>query len=89
MLFFPETLEILSDAGVRWAATDEGILAKSLKDFKRDRDLYRPWTAHGVTMFFRNLRISDQIGFVYSRNTADVAVDDFISRLKEIAVSVP
>ncbi len=85
----PQALEILHNAGVRWAATDEGILAKSIRDFKRERDLYHPWDAHGVTMFFRNLRLSDQIGFVYSRNTAEVAVDDFISRLRKIAASVP
>ena len=43
-----------------------------------------------VCRCFSEISVSpDQIGFVYSRNTADVAVEDFITRLKEIAASVP
>ncbi|MFC1693224.1 glycoside hydrolase [Candidatus Latescibacterota bacterium] len=80
----PAALEIISKAGVEWVATDEDILARSIKGYSRKRDLYHPWSAHGVSVFFRDHLISDRIGFVYSRNPVDVAVDDFIGRLKEI-----
>ncbi len=83
----PEALDIISRAGVKWVATDEEILAKSVKDYRRDRDLYHPWKAHGVSVFFRDYCLSDQIGFVYARNPAEVAVEDFIGKLKTIASS--
>ncbi len=83
----PEALGILRNAGVQWAATDEGILARSIPSFQRGRDLYQPWEAEGLTMFFRDLVLSDRIGFVYARNPATVAVDDFIARLNVIAES--
>ncbi|MBN1290869.1 MAG: glycoside hydrolase, partial [Candidatus Latescibacteria bacterium] len=83
----PEALEIINRAGIQWIATDEDILAKSVKDYKRDRDLYQPWKAHNVTVFFRDHYLSDQIGFVYARNPADVAVEDFLGRLQAIAKS--
>ncbi len=83
----PAALEILHHAGIRWAATDEGILARSINGFDRNRDLYTPWEAHGVAMFFRDRRLSDQIGFVYANNPPEVAVDDFIGKLKEIGAS--
>jgi alpha-amylase/alpha-mannosidase (GH57 family) len=81
----PQTIEFIRNAGLSWAATDEEILAKSVKIFNRSRDLYRPWNADGVAVFFRDHVLSDQIGFVYSRNPAKVAVDDFTGRLKAIA----
>ena len=81
----PEALEIIHSAGLQWAATDEDILSRSVKNYKRDRDLYHPWKAHGVSVFFRDRHLSDQIGFVYARNPADVAVDDFVGKLKAIA----
>jgi alpha-amylase/alpha-mannosidase (GH57 family) len=81
----PDALRILNDAGVAWAATDEGILGRSISTYSKERDLYKPWDAGGVAVFFRDIRLSDQIGFVYARNPAPVAVDDFIGRLKNIA----
>lgn len=81
----PKALEIIAGAGIRWIATDEEILARSVKNYKRERDLYHPWNAHGVSVFFRDHFLSDRIGFVYARNPVKVAVDDFIGRLKEIA----
>ncbi len=83
----PEALEIMRDAGVKWTATDEGILAKSIKHYNKSRDLYHPWLSNNVAVFFRDFRLSDQIGFVYARNPVSVAVDDFIGRLKSIAAS--
>lgn len=81
----PAALDIVREAGIRWVATDEEILARSVKTYDRPRDLYVPWEAHGVAVFFRDRQLSDQIGFVYSKNPATVAVDDFIARLRQIA----
>ncbi len=83
----PRALEIIAEAGYSWIATDEAILARSLKGYARGRDLYRPWIAHGIPVFFRDHDLSDKIGFVYSRNPADTAVRDFIGRLKAIAAA--
>lgn len=83
----PQALGILRDAGVKWTATDEEILAKSVKGYDRGRDLYRPWDADGIAVYFRDHGLSDKIGFVYSRNPADIAVEDFIHRLTSIAGS--
>jgi len=81
----PETLEIIRDAGLSWTATDEEILAKSVDGFDRKRDLYRPWKCSGVAVFFRDRELSDRIGFVYGRNPAEIAVEDFVGRLNAIA----
>ena len=83
----PAALDIIHDAGIKWVATDENILAKSVKHYRKSRDLYHPWVAHGVAVFFRDHNLSDQIGFVYARNPAAIAADDFVGKLKSIAAS--
>ena len=80
-----DALDTIHTAGLKWVATDEEILARSKPDYNRATDLYQPWSANGLSIFFRDHRLSDQIGFVYSRNPAHVAVDDFMTRLHEIA----
>ena len=69
----------MARAGVRWAASDEGVLERSLgQPLRRDEAgvvhpldvLYRPWvrrTAAGpVSLLFRDRALSDLIGFVYT-----------------------
>ena len=88
---------------VEWVATGEDVLAKSLGmgSFERDASdrvveadtLYRPYLAQvpqrdPVAMFFRDLRLSDLIGFEYSGMGADAAADDFMDRLRAIYESV-
>jgi alpha-amylase/alpha-mannosidase (GH57 family) len=85
----PEALEVLASEGVRWAATDEGILFHSLPHAARLRTLYRPWrVAAGpgreIAMLFRDRGLSDLIGFTYSRTGAPDAVSDFLSHLEAI-----
>jgi alpha-amylase/alpha-mannosidase (GH57 family) len=92
-----EALGILADAGVRWVATDEGVLAKTLGlAFQRGSggELTHAQALHSVYQFkesgldivFRDHELSDAIGFFYSRMAPDAAVDDFIRRVK---ASVP
>ncbi|HET9595382.1 MAG TPA: glycoside hydrolase family 57 protein [Anaeromyxobacteraceae bacterium] len=85
----PEALDVLASEGVRWAATDEGVLLHSLGDeLPRLRALYRPWRvaagAGEIAMLFRDRGLSDLIGFSYARTSAPDAAADFTSHLAAI-----
>jgi alpha-amylase/alpha-mannosidase (GH57 family) len=85
----PEALDILASEGVRWAATDEGILLHSLPGgTSRLRSLYRPWRVRAgsgeLAMLFRDRGLSDLIGFSYARTPAPDASADFASHLEAI-----
>ncbi len=96
----PEIIPILAEAGIEWIATDEEILAHSLKDHIR-RDamghvenpdlLYKPYVAESdgaaVNVFFRDHYLSDLIGFQYSANDTNSAVADFEARINHIKKS--
>ncbi len=92
-----EVLELLGEAGATWCATDEEILARSKNmALSRGRDsivshpevLYRPYRAgdpsREVAVFFRDRYLSDHIGFVYSRWTAEEAVGHFMTYLDRV-----
>ena len=85
---------LVADAGFRWMATDETILARSTgREFTRDGGgnieqpelLYRPYRVGtgGATVAcgFRDHALSDLIGFTYASWPADRAADDFVRRL--------
>ena len=84
----PEAAELLAAAGVRWIATDEMVLWKSLPAGARREDLYRPWTfatpAGEITLVFRDHELSDRIGFVYSTWKPAEAVADFLRNVRRI-----
>jgi len=95
-----EAITIAHDLGLKWMATDEGVLGRSLRtDFQRDgRGRLNPESADklyriygwrqgsaGMNMVFRDHSISDLIGFVYSGVPAKEAAQDFILRIKESA----
>jgi alpha-amylase/alpha-mannosidase (GH57 family) len=92
-----ETLELMSRCGVKWTATDEKVLEKTVGTNFRQKPagkvtrpdlLYRPFTFRGsggeVVVFFRDKLLSDLIGFEYSRLPSEEAVEDFVSRLLTI-----
>jgi alpha-amylase/alpha-mannosidase (GH57 family) len=98
-----EVLTIAHDLGVKWMATDEGVLCRSLGSiFQRDDSgklepdsaarLYQifRWQqgAAEMSMVFRDHSLSDLIGFVYSGVPAKEAAADFISRVKQAAEPV-
>lgn len=89
----PELVPMVRRAGLRWMASDEGILARSLADWQRAQDLYRAYQVgpegDDVSMVFRDRELSDAIGFIYSKNTPEVAAEDLLRRIAEIARSVP
>ncbi len=93
-----EIMPIFAENGVEWIASGEDVLAQSLDIGAFDRDsngtvldadsLYRPYrvetTEGDVNVFFRDLRLSDLIGFEYSNRDADQAADDLLERLDDI-----
>ena len=86
----PEAVELLASEGVRWAASDEGVLLHSLPpDAARIRSLYRPWKvaagASEIAMLFRDRSLSDVIGFTYARVPAKEAVADFLAHVGAVA----
>jgi hypothetical protein len=84
----PEVAGIAARGGVRWLASDEQVLFRSLDDGARN-NLYRPWrlrTESGdVAFVFRDRELSDRVGFVYQHVPAAEAVADFMERLRGIA----
>ena len=93
----PELLPILHRVGLRWLATDEGILARSLetigRPWHRHSALYQPYrageTGQELTMLFRDRDISDAFGFVYHKTTPESAADDVLRRLRSIIHDAP
>jgi alpha-amylase/alpha-mannosidase (GH57 family) len=97
-----QSLEIAMDLGFKWFATDEGVLGRTRNiGFWRDAsgypenggNLYSPWRLErpGGSMvgFFRDHYLSDLVGFVYSRMSADAAAEDLHRRIRLIAERQP
>jgi alpha-amylase/alpha-mannosidase (GH57 family) len=90
-----EVLRLAAEDGFLWAATDEGVLARSKQmGFHRRGDgtlqggeeLYRPHVlAAGdkpISLFFRDHQLSDLVGFVYSRMNPQAAASDLYHHIK-------
>jgi alpha-amylase/alpha-mannosidase (GH57 family) len=90
-------LAIAADLGFTWAATDEGVLGRTLNSgFGRDaegvpenaRQLYAPWRmsvdGREMVCFFRDHYLSDLVGFVYTRMDSVEAAMDLHRRLRAI-----
>lgn len=93
----PEMLPLVHQAGLRWLATDEGILARTLamngQPWHRSSALYQPYqigeTGQSLTMLFRDREISDAFGFVYHKTTPEAAADDVTRRVRGIIQDCP
>ena len=92
-----EVVDLAARAGVRWLASDEGVLERSLGvplerhaegGLGRPDLLYVPWvrrTAAGdVRLLFRDRTLSDLIGFVYSKWRPEDAAADMLERLRAV-----
>jgi alpha-amylase/alpha-mannosidase (GH57 family) len=92
-----QALEIAMDLGFSWCATDEGVLGRTRNiGFARDAagmpehavELYSPWTLDRnggrLSVLFRDHYLSDLVGFVYSRMSADAAANDLHHRIRQI-----
>ena len=93
------TAELLAQTeGLRWIASDESILARSLAT-GIDRDgqghvlnpalLYQPYRVAGLDVVFRDRVLSDRIGFVYKHMPGPDAARDLLDRLHEIRARLP
>ncbi len=93
-----QVIEVLTNAGIEWCATDEEILAATLSRSGKhvrldgpDRGslLYRAYRAdsgrRSVKVIFRDHYLSDLIGFTYYTYEPKAAAADFINHLHRIA----
>ncbi|WP_457595916.1 glycoside hydrolase family 57 protein [Hydrogenimonas sp.] len=79
-----KSVALYRDKGLRWIATDEAILFKSLGSDVR-APLYRPQGFGGLFIAFRDHELSDLIGFTYRQMAPERAAEDFMGRLETIA----
>ncbi|MCA9991721.1 MAG: hypothetical protein KDE29_12055 [Anaerolineales bacterium] len=94
-----EMVSMVARNGIQWMASDEGVLANSLgfSGFTRDANdlvdqpevLYRPYYVEGgvggpVAIVFRDVVISDKVGFTYSGLGGSIAAADFVKRIHDI-----
>lgn len=87
-----DVLTIMAEQGIRWTATDAAILRQSQLAQGHERQSpaptapyhpYRVTTSSGdITVLFRDLELSDAIGFVYATWDPDRAAEDFLTRLR-------
>ena len=78
-----KSVKLLKDCGIKWIATDEAILFKSLGHSNRNT-LYTPYNYNDMCMGFRDHGLSDLIGFTYRYWEADKAAKHFVSSISSI-----
>jgi alpha-amylase/alpha-mannosidase (GH57 family) len=94
-------LPLLARHGVRWLATDEGVLSMATQGFvsrdahgqvRNPAHLYRPYQVRegdsALGIVFRDHALSDMIGFHYQRSEPVAAAEDFLRHLHSIRTSV-
>ena len=95
-------IPLLAKNGIRWIATDEGILTQSTQGFvsrdshgliRNPSHLYRPYKVregdHELAIVFRDHALSDMIGFHYQRSNGKDAARDFMRHLHNIRAAIP
>lgn len=98
----PAVVPMLASEGIRWLVSDEGVLGRTIgKRMARDgyglltepEVLYQPYRVQidgqEVAAVFRDIVLSDLIGFTYSKVTGQQAADDLMTRLRAIAKRLP
>jgi alpha-amylase/alpha-mannosidase (GH57 family) len=82
-----QALAMAAECGFGWAATDNGVLARTLR---RDAGVSETWRAYAwqqqgreLKMMFRDHYLSDLIGFEYSRMSPSDAAGHFLWRIRE------
>jgi Alpha-amylase/alpha-mannosidase len=96
-----EALEIMASSGIRWAATDEDILFKSLTmSGAKDkivpqpdrRSVYEPYKfkrgSKSLSLIFRDKNLSDIISFNYSSWDQRSAADDLMGHFRRISANI-
>jgi alpha-amylase/alpha-mannosidase (GH57 family) len=84
-----EALTLAAECGFRWAATDNGVLARTLGHDAGCEETYQAYAwrkdGHQLGMLFRDHYLSDLIGFQYSHMNAADAAANFLWRIRENA----
>ncbi len=87
-----EIIPLFAEQRIRWIATDEEVLKKSLgKDALSIIDKYQPYSLEGnpnLAIIFRDRELSDDIGFRYSKMRGAEAARDLIEKLRRIAIQL-
>ncbi len=83
-------IPLIADAGIDWIASDEEVLAQSLRTVsltaaQKYQMYYLPGIDHRVAIIFRDHELSDDIGFRYSKMDGMDAANDMIRKLYDIA----
>ena len=82
-----EVFQLASELGFEWAATDSGVLDRTLQRSVPVEGLYKPyeWRQGGrnLRLMFRDHFMSDLIGFVYSKMEPSHGAADFLHRIRQ------
>lgn len=83
-----DTLQIMINNNIKWAASDEMVLSNSMKSNYKQYYKYFPIKYKSsdkeISLFFRDHNLSDAIGFEYSNWQPEDAANDFIKRILDI-----
>jgi alpha-amylase/alpha-mannosidase (GH57 family) len=85
----PETIPLLTKAGITWIATDEDILFHSVGEKVEKEKLFKAYQAEyegeKIAIIFRDRGLSDLIGFTYAKNQPKAAAEDLYYHLQNIS----
>jgi starch synthase len=88
-----EIIPILEDEGIKWIASDEGILLESFNndDFLREDLIYKAFKAEedgrSIDIVFRDINISNAISFRYANMPSRKACTDMLKDISGICKS--
>ena len=81
-----EALALATECGFKWAASDNGVLARTLNQAAGVDETYRAykWRQENreLGLLFRDHFLSDLIGFSYQHMDAAAAAEDFLGRIR-------
>lgn len=84
-----QTLSIAARQGIKWMATDNGVLSATLHALAGAWETYRPyrWSQgeDSMRLLFRDRFLSDLIGFVYSHMDTNESAHHFLDRIRDNA----
>jgi alpha-amylase/alpha-mannosidase (GH57 family) len=81
-----EALGLAADCGFQWAASDNGVLARTLHRDAGPEVTYQAyaWHQHGrsIKLLFRDHFLSDLIGFTYQHAAPEQAAEHFLAQIR-------
>src|SRR5260370_26338133 len=82
-----EALALSAECGFTWAASDNGVLARTLGQVVGCDLTYQAYVwrqqDHELRLLFRDHYLSDLIGFTYQRVGAAEAAEHFLNQIRE------